>query len=144
MTDHGPYNWREVQALKQALAAANAQIREHEVQAVRAGIVAREAEAAAHAAKQRAADQQARDAEIESTRKGAWLAYLSGPEKIQELAANAFSPAWIANNTPPSGWPTGDGPEMHEYSSVAPTVEAGDDGVVPPLVIRAREMGLDV
>jgi hypothetical protein len=57
---------------------------------------------------------------------------------------NAFSLAWITNNTPPSGWPAGDGPEMHEYSSVAPPVEAEDDGVVPPLVLRARQMGLDV
>jgi hypothetical protein len=38
----------------------------------------------------------------------------------------------------------GYGPEMHEYSSLAPPVEAKDDGVVPPLVIRARQMGLDV
>jgi hypothetical protein len=33
---------------------------------------------------------------------------------------------------------------MHEYSSIAPPVEAEDDGVVPPLVLRARQMGLDV
>ena len=30
------------------------------------------------------------------------------------------------------------------YSAVAPPVEAEDDGVVPPLVLRARQMGLDV
>jgi hypothetical protein len=42
------------------------------------------------------------------------------------------------------GWPAGDGPEMHEYPGVAPPVEAEDDGVVPPLVLRARQMGLDV
>jgi hypothetical protein len=73
-------------------------------------------------------------------------AYLSGPEKIQELAANLFSPTWVANNTPPSGWPPGDGPEnyIYSYSALAPPVEAEDDGVVPPLVLRARQMGLQV
>jgi hypothetical protein len=30
------------------------------------------------------------------------------------------------------------------YSSVAPPVEPEDDGVVPPLVLRATQMGLDV
>jgi hypothetical protein len=39
------------------------------------------------------------------------------------------------------GWPEGDGPEMHRYDSVAPPVEAEDDGFVPPLVLRARQMG---
>jgi hypothetical protein len=53
-------------------------------------------------------------------------------------------PAWIANNAPPSGWPAGDGPEMHEYYSVELPVEAEDGGVVQPLVLRARQMGLDI
>jgi hypothetical protein len=35
-------------------------------------------------------------------------------------------------------------PENHHYSSVAPLIEPEDDGVVPPLVLRARQMGLDV
>jgi hypothetical protein len=42
------------------------------------------------------------------------------------------------------GWPAGDGPEMHEYPGVAPPIEAEDDGVVLPPVLRARQMGLDV
>jgi hypothetical protein len=60
------------------------------------------------------------------------------------LAANSFSPTWVVNNTPLEGWPPGDGPENHYYSAVAPPVEPEDDGVVPPLVLRARQMGLDV
>jgi len=125
-------------------AAANAQIREREMQDVLAGIAAREAEAAAHDAQQHVADQAVRDAEMEATRKAAWLCYLSGPEKLQELAANSCSPAWIANNTPLSGWPAGDGPEHHHYSATAPLPESEDDGVVPPLVLRARALGLFV
>jgi hypothetical protein len=42
------------------------------------------------------------------------------------------------------GWPAGNRPEMHEYPGVAPPVEAEDDGVVPPPVLRARQMALDV
>jgi hypothetical protein len=45
---------------------------------------------------------------------------------------------------PKEGWPPGDGPENYSYSAVAPPVEAEDDGVVPPLWLRARQMGLDV
>jgi hypothetical protein len=127
--------------------AAERRLRERDHQDVLAAAAAREAEANAKTAAQRAADQLARDAEIEATRKAAWMMHLtdpSDPERYKRLVANAFSPTWIANNTPPSGWPVGDGPEQHEYSSVAPPVEADDDGVVPPLVLRARQMGLDV
>jgi hypothetical protein len=42
------------------------------------------------------------------------------------------------------GRPEGDGPKHHHYSSTAPEPEPVDDGVVPPLVLRARQMGLDV
>ena len=45
-------------------------------------------------------------------------------------------------NTPLAGWPNGDGPENYRYSSAAPPIE--DDGAVPPLMLRARQMGLDV
>jgi hypothetical protein len=51
-------------------------------------------------------------------------------------------PAQIEGNSPPQA--AGDGPENHRYSSVAPPVEPEDVGVVPPLVLRARQMGLDV
>jgi hypothetical protein len=108
-----------------------------------AAAAAREAEANARTAAQRAADQLARDAEIEATRQSAWVLYLtdlSDPERYKRLVAKSLSPTWIANNTPPSGWPEGDGPEMHEYFSVAPPGEPEDDGVVPPLVIRARRI----
>jgi hypothetical protein len=138
------YNWREVQALKDELANANQRLREREKADLLASIAAREAAAAAQEAAQRAADQQARDAEIEATRKGAWLAWHTAPERIETLAANSFSPTWIVNNTPLEGWPPGDRPENHSYSAVAPPVEVEDDGVVPPLVLRARQMGLDV
>ena len=77
----------------------------------------------------------------------AYLMYLtdpSVPERFKQLAAHSFSPTWVADNTPATGWPEGDGPQMHRYSSVAPPVEPEDDGVVPPLVLRARQMGLDV
>jgi hypothetical protein len=127
--------------------AAERRLREHYHQEVLAAAAAREAEAGARDAAQRAADQLARDAEIEATRQSAWMMHLtdpSDPERYKRLVSNDFSPTWIANNTPPSGWPAGDGPEMHEYSSVAPPVEPEDDGVVPPLVLRARQMGLDV
>jgi hypothetical protein len=60
------------------------------------------------------------------------------------LAANSWSPVWIENNTPKEGWPAGDGPENYSYSAVAPPAESGDDGVVRPLVLRARQMGLGV
>jgi hypothetical protein len=33
---------------------------------------------------------------------------------------------------------------LYEYSSVEPLVDPEDNRVVPPLVIRARQMGLDV
>jgi hypothetical protein len=46
--------------------------------------------------------------------------------------------------TPNSGWLEGDGPENHHYSATAPEPQPEDDGVVPPLVLRARQMGLDV
>jgi hypothetical protein len=39
---------------------------------------------------------------------------------------------------------TGDGPENYSYSAVAAPVEPEDGGEVPPLVMRARQMGLDV
>jgi hypothetical protein len=32
----------------------------------------------------------------------------------------------------------------HTYSAVAPPIELEDDGVVPPLVLKARQMGLDI
>jgi hypothetical protein len=66
----------------------------------------------------------------------------NGREKM--LAANEFSPVWIENQTPKTGWPDGDGPENHHYSATVPEPEPLDDGVVPPLVIRARQMGLDI
>jgi hypothetical protein len=68
----------------------------------------------------------------------------SDPERFKALAANEFSPVWVENQTPKSGWPEGDGPENHHYSSTAPEPEPLDDGVVPPLLLRARQMGLDV
>jgi hypothetical protein len=55
-----------------------------------------------------------------------------------------FSPSWIADMTPLAGWPEGDGPENYRYSSVAEPIAPEDNGVVPPLVLRARQMGLDV
>jgi hypothetical protein len=91
-----------------------------------------------------AADQQARDAEIEATRKTAWLMYYTSPEHAKELAVHSFSPSWIADMTPLAGWPEGDGPENYTYSSVADPIAPEDNGVVPLLVLRARQMGLDV
>jgi hypothetical protein len=84
------------------------------------------------------------DAEIEASRKAAWLLHWSEPEHVNELAAHSFSPSWIQDMTPLDCWPPGDGSENHYYSAVAPPVEPEDDGVVPPLLIRARQMGLDV
>jgi hypothetical protein len=68
----------------------------------------------------------------------------TSPGQIEKVAANSFSPVWIENNTPRESWPPSDGPENYSYSAVAPLVEPEDDGVVPPLVLRARQMGLDV
>jgi hypothetical protein len=48
------------------------------------------------------------------------------------------------NHTPKTGWREGDGPENHYYSATAPEPEPLDDGVVPPLVLRASQMGLDI
>jgi hypothetical protein len=141
----GGYNWREVQELKDALAAANRRLQERDRQDVLASAAAREAETKAREAAQRAADQQTRDAEIEGTRKAAWLAHFTTDEgEYQQLEANAFSPVYVVNHTPLEGWPPGDGPENHSYSAVAPPVESEDDGFVPPLVLKARQMGLDV
>jgi hypothetical protein len=63
------------------------------------------------------------------------------PEGCSDCETNG---AWIVNNTPLKCRPPGDGPENYDYSAVAPPVEPEDDGVVPPLVLRARQMGLDV
>ena len=98
----------------------------------------REAETKAKEVAPHAADQQARDAEIEATRKSAWFMWHTSPEQGERLAANSRSPVWIENNTPKEGWPPGDGPENYSYSAVAPPIESEDDGVVPPLVLRAR------
>ena len=83
----------------------------------------------------------------EAVRRTAWMMYLtdpSDPERFKVLAANEFSPVWVENHTPKSGWPEGDGPENHHYSATAPEPEPLDGGVVPPLVLRAWQMGLDV
>jgi hypothetical protein len=66
------------------------------------------------------------------------------PENLDKCLANEFSPVWIENQTPKAGWPAGDGPDNHHYSVTASEPEPLDDGVVPPLVLRARQMGLDV
>ena len=134
-----------MESLKQELAAANATIREHQMAGVHAGIAKRAAEAATQEAAQRAADQLVRDAEIEATRKSAWFMHLTSPEQIEKNGwPDSMSATWRENNTPKEGWPPGDGPENYHYSSVAPPVEPLDDGVVPPLVLRARQMGLDI
>jgi hypothetical protein len=143
----GSMEAERIRLLERELERTTTIIKERDQADVLALIAKREAEAAAKAKAQRAADQLVRDAEIEATRKAAWLLHLTDPgdaERYKQLVANAFSPKWIADNTPPQGWPEGDGPEMHRYDSVAPPVEPEDDGVVPPLVIRARQMGLDV
>ena len=59
------------------------------------------------------------------------------------MKGNVSAP-WIEANMPKEGWPPGDGPENHSYSAIAPPVEPEDDGVVPPFVLKARQMGLDV
>jgi hypothetical protein len=46
--------------------------------------------------------------------------------------------------TPKKGWPPCDASENYSYSAVAPPIEAEDEGIVPPLVLRARQMGLGV
>jgi hypothetical protein len=66
---------------------------------------------------------------------------ISGPSEDRKLAANAFC---VVNHTQLSGWPPGDSPEKHQYSATAPEPEPLDYGVVPPLVLRARRMGLNV
>ena len=105
---------------------------------------AQKAETKAKEVAQRAADQQACDAEIEATCKSAWFMWHTSPEQVERLAANSWSPVWIENNAPTEGWPPGDGPENYSYDTVAPPIEPEDDGVVPPLVLRARQMELDI
>jgi hypothetical protein len=127
--------------------AAERRLAERDHADVLAGIAQREAAAAVAAATQRAADQLVRDAEIESTRRTAWMMHLTDPtdpERFKALVANEFSPVWIESQTPKAGWPAGDGPENHHYSATAREPEPLDDGVVPPLVLRARQMGLGV
>jgi hypothetical protein len=51
---------------------------------------------------------------------------------------------WIEANMPKEGGPAGDGPEKYSYSAVRPPIEPEDDGVVTPLVLRARALGLSV
>jgi hypothetical protein len=140
----GTYEHEKIRSLQAALEDSMRIIRERDHQDVLALVAAREAEAAAKEAAQRAADQQARDAEIEATRRSAWFMWHTNPEQVDRLAANSWSPVWLENNTPREGWPPGDGPENYSYSALAPLVEAEDDSVVPPLVLRARQMGLDV
>ena len=141
----GAYNWREVLDLKNALKDANARLQERDHQDVLALVAAREGDADAREAAQRAADQRARDDEIEAVRKSAWFMHLTSPEQIEKNGwPDSMSATWRENNTPKEGWPPGDGPENYHYSSVAPPVEPLDDGVVPPLVLRARQMGLDI
>jgi len=41
-------------------------------------------------------------------------------------------------------WPLGDGPENYSFSALAPPIEPEDGRVVPPLVLKARKMGLEV
>jgi hypothetical protein len=140
----GTYEQERIRLLQNQLDRATAQIKERDHQDVLALAAAREAETKAKEAAQRAADQQARDAEIEATRKSAWFMWHTSPEQVERLAANSWSRVWIENNTPKEGWPPGDGPENYSYSAVAPPVQPEDDGVVPPLVLKARQMGLDV
>ena len=63
-------------------------------------------------------------------------------DTVQIIAMKGnLSPPWIEANMPKEGWTPGDGPENYSYSAVAPLIEPEDDGVVPPLVLRARQMG---
>ena len=78
------------------------------------------------------------------TRKSARLARHTSPGQIETLGANLWSPVWIENNTPKEGWPPGDDPENYSYSAAALSIAPEDDGVVPPLVVKARQMELDV
>ncbi len=92
---------------------------------------------------ERAADQLARDAEIEATRQGAWRMWYLDTEQIIAMKGNVSAPR-IEANMPKEGWPPGDRPENYSYGAVAPPIEPEEDGAVPPLVLKARQMGLDI
>jgi hypothetical protein len=64
------------------------------------------------------------------------LTVSTDPERFKALVANEFSPVWIENSTPKTGWPEGDGPEHHHHSAKAPEPEPLDHSVLPPPVLR--------
>jgi len=89
----------------------------------------------------------AHTAEIEEARKGAWLLYLTAPERIVPVAQAQFDPNYISSRTPPdpAAWPPGDCLQNHlNEFRYAPGAASIDDGDVPSLVQQAMAAGIPV
>jgi hypothetical protein len=63
-------------------------------------------------------------------------------DRFEKLTANSFSEASLPAACRSRSTSPNDGPENYSYSAVAPPIEPENDGVVPPLVLKARQMGM--
>jgi hypothetical protein len=88
-------------------------------------------------------DPKVRDDEIKATRRGAWRMWSLDTEQIIAMKGEVSAP-WIEASMPKEGRPPGDGPENYSYSAVAPPIEPEDNCEVPPRVLKARQMELDI
>jgi hypothetical protein len=140
-----PYQLQTLDAVTQHAEAAEAALREIEHQRIQREVSARVAREEAMTATRLREQSAARDAEIEETRRGSWLRYLTAPERIMPFAEAQFDPAYIENRTPASGWPADDAPENHTYRNAdVLSLPDYDENSEPALVREAKARGIPV
>lgn len=124
----------------------NAELRRRDHEALMREVSDREARAEAMAQVAERERSERLSAEVEETRRARWSLFLTDPNeaRFQELVAAQFSPTWVTENIPESGWPPGDGEALHEYQNGKPSAVTFTEVNLPPLVAEARRRGLPV
>jgi len=116
----------------------HAALRQRDHEALMAEVAERERQAAnAESARHLAQLKEYQD-EVERVRRSRWTLYATRPgsEHIEQLIAGSTT---LEELIPPEGYPPGESAEQH--ARPAPHIEDPDP---PPLVIQARQMGLDI